>query len=102
MIRCLLLVLALALPAVALAQFRNIPADAKRATIRSLGQMDVEIGGKQMRLAPGAQVRDPDNRIVLPTAIPEGAKVKYLLDAQSMVSRVWILSPQEDAQPDAK
>ena len=86
----------------ALAQFRTIPADAKRAEIRSLGQMDVAINGKPMRLAPGAQVRDASNMIVLPTALPAGAKVKYLLDPQNqnLVYRVWILSPQEIAQPD--
>ena len=99
-IRILLFVLALALPGLAAAQLRTIPADAKRGEIRSLGNMDVEINGKQMRLAAGAQVRDAGNLIVLPTAIPAGAKVKYLLDPQDMVFRVWILSPQEAAQPD--
>ena len=64
--------------------------------------MDVEINGKQMQLAAGAQVRDASNLIVLPTAIPAGAKVKYLLDPQNFVFRVWILTPQEAAQPDAK
>jgi hypothetical protein len=28
--------------------------------------------------------------------------VKYLLDGQGRLSRVWILSPQEAAQPDPK
>ena len=101
-IRIVFFVLALTLPGLALAQFRTLPADAKRGEIRSLGSMDVEINGKQKRLAAGAQVRDADNRIVLPTAIPAGAKVKYLLDAQDMVFRVWILSPQEAAQPDPR
>lgn len=84
------------------AQFRTIPADAKRGEIRHVGQMDVEIDGKKMRLSPGAQIRDPGNLIVLPAALPAGAKVKYLLDPQEMVQRVWILSPQEAAQPDPK
>ena len=101
-IRTLLLLLALTLPGLAAAQFRTLPADAKRGEIRSLGSMDVEINGKPFRLAAGAQVRDAGNLIVLPTAIPAGAKVKYLLDAQDMVLRVWILSPQEVAQPDPR
>ena len=98
-IRTLVVVL-LALPGFAFAQFRTIPADAKRGEIRSLGQMDVAINGKPMRLAPGAQVRDASNMIVLPTTLPAGAKVKYLLDPQNLVYRVWILSPQEIARPD--
>jgi hypothetical protein len=64
--------------------------------------MDVEIDGKAMRLSPGAQIRDAGNMIVLPTAVPAGAKVKYQLDPQNLVNRVWILSPQEVAQPDPR
>ena len=102
MMRRLFFLLALLAPALALAQFRTIPKEAKRGEIRSLGQMDVEISGRKMRLAPGAQIRDAGNRVVLPTALPEGARVKYVLDPQDMVHRVWILSPQEAAQPDAR
>jgi hypothetical protein len=98
----LALVLVLLVPALALAQFRTIPKDAKRGEIRSLGNMDVAIDGKKMRLSPGAQIRDTGNMVMLPTALPADAKVKYLLDAQNMVHRVWILSPQEIAQPDTK
>jgi hypothetical protein len=95
-------VLVLLVPALALAQLRTIPKDAKRGEIRSLGNMDVAIDGKKMRLSPGAQIRDADNRVLVPTALPADVKVKYLLDGQNMVHRVWILSPQEIAQPDAK
>ena len=98
----LVFVLVLLAPALALAQFRTIPKEAKRGEIRSLGQMDVAIDGRKLRLSPGAQIRDAGNRVTLPTALPPDAKVKYLLDGQNMVHRVWILSPQEIAQPDAK
>ena len=102
MIRRLLFLLVLLVPVLAAAQLRSIPKEAKRGEIRSLGQMDVEINGKKMRLAPGAQIRDTGNLVMLPTALPAGARVKYLLDAQDMVHRVWILTPQEAAQPDPK
>ena len=95
-------VLVALLPAAALAQFRSIPADAKRGEIRHLGQMDVEIDGRTMRLSAGAQIRDASNLVVVPMALPAGAKVKYQLDPQNLVHRVWILSPQEAAQPDPK
>jgi len=102
MIRVTLFCLFCALSSVAWGQFRSIPVEAKRGEIRSLGNMDVEIYGKAMRLSPGAQIRDAGNMIVLPTAVPAGAKVKYQLDPQNLVNRVWILSPQEVAQPDPR
>ena len=84
------------------AQLRTIPADAKRATMSHVASMTVEIDGKRLELAAGAQIRDGRNMIVLPTAVPPGVLVKYLPDAQGRVWRVWILSPQEAAQPDPK
>jgi len=95
-----------ALPAylapLSLAQFRTIPANAKRGEIRHVQDMLVEIDGKRMTLAPGAQIRNTTNLTIVPAALPPGAYVKYLVDAQGMVSRVWILTRQEAAQPDPK
>ena len=84
------------------AQLRTIPAEAKRATLSHVQGMTVEIDGKRTELAAGAQIRDADNMIVLPAAVPAGVLVKYMPDVQGQVSRIWILSKQEAAQPDAK
>ena len=84
------------------AQFRTIPADAKRATLSHVQGMTVEINGKRTDLAAGAQIRDGRNMIVVPTAVPPGVRIKYLHDARGQVARIWILSPQEEAQPDPK
>ena len=103
MIRSLLAILLFTLAAgAAQAQLRTIPADAKRAKLTHLQGMTVDIDGKQAQLAMGAQIRDGSNRIVVPIAVPPGALVKYLPDGQGQVSRVWILTPQEAAQPDSK
>ena len=103
MSRSLIFALIVALPAAAaFAQFRAIPSDAVRGEIRHLHEMIVAIDGNPVRLAPGAHIRDPDNLIMLPAAVPPGVLVKYTLDAQGMVKQVWILSPAEAAQPDAK
>jgi anti-sigma factor ChrR (cupin superfamily) len=67
--------------------------------MRHLQAMIVQIDNSRARLAPGAQIRDAQNRLVLPTAIPAGSLVKYQWDAQGMVERVWILTPEEAAQP---
>jgi hypothetical protein len=84
------------------AQLRTIPAEAKRATLSHVQGMTVELDGKKTELAAGAQIRDANNMIVLPTALPSGSLVKFMPDMQGHVWRVWILSQQEAAQPDAK
>jgi hypothetical protein len=40
--------------------------------------------------------------IVLPTALPPDSLVKYQLNEAGQVHRVWILTPQEAAQPPAQ
>jgi len=99
MMRLIAAALLLLVSAAALAQLRTVPADAKRGELRHLQDMMVQIDKAQARLAPGAQIRDIHNRLVLPAAIPPGSIVKYQTNAQGMVHRVWILTPQEAAQP---
>jgi len=95
------LVLALCAGAAA-AQLRTIPPAAKRGTMSHVEGMTVTINGDTAQLAPGAQIRGPGNMIVLPTALPPGSQVKYTLDSLGQVKQVWILTPQEAAQPDPK
>lgn len=102
MIRALTLAALLFACAGAMAQMRTIPGDAKRAAIRHVQETVVALDGERALLAPGAQIRDTDNRLIVPTAIPEGVLAKYLLDAQGQVRRVWILTPAEAAQSDPR
>ena len=81
---------------------RTIPEDAKRGVMSPVQGMTVEIDGKKMELAAGAQIRDDRNMILVPMALPKDAKVKYQLNPDGKVRRAWILSPQEAAQPDPK
>jgi hypothetical protein len=94
----LLLATCLAAAAPAQAQLRTIPPEAKTGTIQHLQDMYVAIDGRRRRLAPGAQIRDANNRLVLPASIPAGSRVKYVRDAEGFIRQVWILSPQEAAQ----
>jgi len=80
------------------AQLRSIPEQAKEGQIRHLQDMIVSIDGVAVRLAPGVQIRDRDNRLMLPTAIPAGAPVKYLLGPDGQVRQVWVLTPDEAKQ----
>jgi len=94
MTRFVLLFLLL-ISAAAQAQLRTIPQDAVWGQIRHVQEMIVEIDGTQRRLAQGAQIRDRQNRIMLPSAIPAGAWVKYQLDQNGLVQAVWFLTREE-------
>jgi hypothetical protein len=103
MIRILLATLLFSCAAFAAqAQLRTIPAEAKRAKMSHVQGMTVELNGKRTELAAGAQIRDSNNMIVLPAALPADSLVKYVPDLHGQVWRIWILSPQEAAQPDPK
>ena len=91
-----LLIALLTMPAAA--QLRTIPKDAHLGEIRHVQVNIVELNGRQAQLAPGAKIRDTSNRIIMPTALPPGALVKYRLDAQGQVREVWILSREEAAK----
>lgn len=100
--RAVALALLLGVTLAAQAQLRSIPPNTKRGEIRHVTGMIVAINGQQMKLSPGALIHDPNNRLVLPTAIPPGAIVKYKVDSLGMVSGVWILSPQEAAKSEVR
>ena len=61
----------------AIAQLRSIPKEAPRGEIRHVQGMYVELNGKPVQLSPGAQIRDTDNRLVLPTSLVEKFDVRY-------------------------
>jgi hypothetical protein len=78
---------------------RNIPPQARSATLGApYGDRTVALNGKLFRLAPGAQIRDARNLIVLPMNLqnlPDGIKVRYQLDLHGDVLRIWMLTPEE-------
>ncbi len=82
----------------AFAQLRTIPADAKRAKMSHVQERIVELDGRREMLAPGAQIRDAANRIIVPNALPANSLVKYRRDARGAVYDVWILTPKEAAR----
>ena len=77
------------------AQVRSIPDDARVGQIRHLQDMVVEIDGAAQQLAPGAQIRDAANRLIVPMSLPADSLVKYRLDASGKVHEVWILTREE-------
>ena len=89
----------LCFPLLAHAQLRSIPGDAVRATMKPPFQNMAEVGKYTFRLAPGVQIRSTDNRILLPIMIDVELPVRYLLDNNGDLSRVWILSQDEEDLP---
>jgi hypothetical protein len=100
MLRILIVAIGFAASLVALAQVRQIPEGARRGHIEHVEGTMIRMGGKMMPLSSGAQIRDASNLIIQPTALPPRALVKYTLDADGYVHRVWILTPQEASQRD--
>ena len=87
----------------ALAQSRTIPANAKRAAVGQAAPLPyVNLSGKRMTLAPGGVIYDVHNRAILHQALPPGEDVAYTTDLNGDVARIYILTPQEQAQFDKK
>ncbi|MGB7542375.1 MAG: hypothetical protein WBM28_10205 [Burkholderiales bacterium] len=96
----LALLLSVLLAAAAHAQTRPIPQDARRGYLRHVQEMAVTVDGNPMMLAPGATIRDQKNLVIVPAAMPRaGAWADYVLDRNGQIFRVWLLTPQELAQP---
>jgi hypothetical protein len=93
----------LATPVLAQVRTPPIPADSQRGVIRHLKEMAVAIDDRPAQLASGAQIRNQQNLIIVPTALPRGgAPAAYLLNGDGQVFRVWLLTPRELAQPIAR
>src|SRR5229473_8078669 len=96
----LLPVLLWAVPAFAQTRPSPIPQDSRRGYIRHVAEMAVTVDDKAMQLAAGAIIRDRQNLIIVPVAIPrEGAWAAYSLDRDGQIFRVWLLTPDELARP---
>ncbi len=79
--------------------FRSIPEEAVRGEMQPPWQGSTNIAGKNLQLAPGAQIRDEHNRIILSDNVRQPVLVKYLTDTSGQLIRVWVLTAEEAARP---
>jgi len=79
---------------------RTLPDDAKRANLSHVRDNVMSLDGRETQLAPGGQIRGPNNLLVLPTGVPRNSLVKYQLDKSGQLYRAWILTKEEAARPD--
>ncbi len=71
-------------------RLRTIPEDAKKGVMWPPQGSRVKINDSIMMLAPGATIRDMNNRIVLPNIVLLPQKIRYTLDMYGQVRRIWI------------
>lgn len=80
------------------AQVRPFPAGTKVGELLMGYFPEGTIDGKAVRFAPGTRFLNADNSGVMPSTLQQLVVVRYRLDAQGQVDRVWILSRDEVAQ----
>ena len=74
---------------------RTFPQDAKKGRLSHLSGQAVTLDGRAAQLSGGAQIRSDRNLIIVPSALPREAIVRYQLDEQGHVHRAWVLSKTE-------
>lgn len=89
-------------PPVPMVSLRSIPAEAYRADMAPPQNNIVWLSGTTLALSPGVQIRDQQNRIVMPGMVQQKQPVRFTLDAAGSVFRVWMLTPQEATAPAPK
>ena len=82
------------------AMARAFPADSRKGILTPPLQQPVIIDGVAVRTAPGLQVRNEQNLIVMPNTLQSAVPIRYQLDPMGNIWRIWILSAAEQAAPD--
>ncbi|MFT4171582.1 MAG: hypothetical protein QM639_03405 [Rhodocyclaceae bacterium] len=93
-LRCAVILLALS-AVTAQARIYPFPADAPKAELRVVGNGQVTLNGKLYNLSPAAQIRDPDDRLLLTQSMQGKYIVRVKIDGLGNVVRAWVLSPEE-------
>jgi len=75
---------------------RSIPKESKEGTLeppRNGNQL--EIDGDDYVLAFNSRIRDEGNRIVQTGMIQQEKRIRYTLNGQEQVNKIWLLAPNE-------
>ena len=75
---------------------RQFPADALRGEMLISTPPDLQLDGKDARLAPGSRIRGADNLLVFASALAgQRLTVHYTLDFAGQVRDIWLLNDAE-------
>ncbi len=77
---------------------RILPQDAQVGQLEGVDYPSVKIDGHVHRLAPGVVIFGQSNRTILPTYLPQAAKIYYKVDLQGQLTKIWIMTPDEEAR----
>lgn len=76
--------------------YRNIPLESKTGTLEpTTNGSQIEIDGDDYELAFNSRIRDEGNRIVHTGMIQQEKRIRYTVDEQNKVDRIWLLAPSE-------
>ena len=75
---------------------RTIPKESKQGTLSPpANARDIKINGDDYQLAFNSRIRDEGNRLVQTGAIRQSKRVRYTLNTQEQVDKIWLLAPNE-------
>lgn len=81
---------------------RAFPANTVKGELLAPIEGTVQISGKSLQAAPGLQVRNEQNMIVMPASLQGTLPVRYQLDPLGSVWRIWVLTSAELAASDTQ
>jgi hypothetical protein len=75
---------------------RNIPLNSKAGTLEQItAGNQLEIDGDEYTLAFNSRIRDEGNRIVHTGMIQQEKRIRFTLNNQQQVDKIWLLAPNE-------
>ena len=75
---------------------RNIPMNSKAGVLEPQHNGNqLEIDGDDYVLAFNSRIRDEGNRIVHTGTIQQEKRIRYTLNSQEQVDKIWLLGPNE-------
>lgn len=74
---------------------RNFPLDSKFGMLKSYSYPQFKIEKEIMIMGVGGQIRDTDNRIIMPGMLNKTGYIRYQVDSMGLVYRIWFLTPEE-------
>ena len=82
---------------------RQLPAKGQRGQLGDPQPLPIVlVGGKVLRLAPGAVIYDQQNRSIVHGNLPPMADVFYTTDAAGNIQRLYVLTPDESVALNAR
>lgn len=79
-------------------QPRNFPVNSKMGHLSAVAFPLFTIDGQKILMGAGGQIRGTDNLIILPNTANYNGLVRYQLDINGTLHRLWILTPDEAKQ----